>query len=138
MNVNVKWKGDLRFKGTGKSGESIIMDVSNDVDEQNKGVSPMETLLISLGGCTGIDVITILNKMRIDIEKLNIEINADRAETLPSRFTHININYQLKGSCLENTKIEKAVKLTQEKYCSVLGSLNADISYNYEINGVKY
>lgn len=138
MKVDVKWKGDLSFEGIGKSGKSITLDVPLEMGGHEDGLTPMEAVLVALGGCTGIDVITILKKMKSEIKTFNMEISAERAETYPKRFTNINIKYLLEGPDLEKSKIEKAIKLTQEKYCSVLKSLNADFSYNYVINGEIY
>lgn len=138
MKVNVNWKGNMAFEGKGDSGHSMAMDASPKVGGEDKGARPMETLLSSLGGCTGMDVVSILKKMRNDIETFDMEIEAERAEDHPKRFTNININYILTGSTLEESKVRKAITLTQEKYCSVSKSLNAEITYSFELNGEKY
>ncbi|MGD9678304.1 MAG: OsmC family protein [Vulcanibacillus sp.] len=138
MKLNVTWKGDMTFEGVNTSGIKSILDVPIESGGNDKGLTPMETVLVAIGGCTGMDVISILKKMKSNVEGFNIEIDAERAEEHPKRFTSININYQLEGIDLDKAKIEKAIKLTQEKYCSVVKSLNSNFSYNYEINGNKY
>ncbi|OEF96457.1 peroxiredoxin [Vulcanibacillus modesticaldus] len=138
MKMNVEWKGNMMFEGEGGSGHSIVMDAAEKVGGENKGPRPMEMVLSGLGGCTGMDVVSILKKMRNTIETFKIEIDAKRAEEHPKRFTEINVHYVLTGPNLEKSKVEKAINLTQEKYCSVSKSLNAKITYSYEINGEKF
>ncbi|GBF12079.1 OsmC family protein [Tepidibacillus infernus] len=138
MKMNVAWKGNMAFEGTGQSGHSVLLDAAPQVGGENKGPRPMETVLIGLGGCTGMDVVSILKKMRQDIETFDMEIDAERAEEHPKRFTKIHINYKLTGPNLVEEKVRKAVKLTQETYCSVSKSLNAQITASFEINGEKY
>jgi len=138
MKMNIKWKGNMAFEGTGDSGRSLLMDAGLNAGGEDLGPRPMETLLSALGGCTGMDVVSILKKMRADIESFNMDITAERAEEHPKRYTKIHINYILSGTNLEQKKVKKAINLTQEKYCSVSKSLNADITYSYEINGEKY
>lgn len=138
MKMNIEWKGNMAFEGTGPSGQKLLMDADETVGGENKGPRPMETLLHALGGCTGMDVVSILKRMRLDIENFHMEINAERAPEHPKRYTNIHIHYVLNGSNLTEDKVRKAIDLTQEKYCSVSKSLNADITYSFEINGEKY
>ncbi len=138
MKVNVDWKGNMAFEGTGDSGQSVLLDAGPQVGGENKGARPMETLLSALGGCTGMDVVSILKKMRMDIESFQMEISGDRAEEHPKKFTKVNIIYKLIGNNLDEKKVRKAIDLTQETYCSVSKSLNAKITYSFELNGEKY
>lgn len=131
VDISVKWKENMCFEGRGESAKSILMDVPGD---GSKGLTPMEMVLVGLGGCTGMDVISILKKMRVEIEDLNIEINAERADEHPKKFTKINLKYKLTGSKIDEKKVEKAIALTADKYCSVIHSLDADITNSYEIN----
>lgn len=138
MKVNVEWKGSMAFEGKGDSGHNVLLDAAPKVGGEDKGPRPMEVLLYSLGGCTGMDVVSILKKMRMDVESFNMEITAQRAPEHPKRYTHININYQFTGNNLDETKIRKAINLTQETYCSVSKSLNSEITYSFEMNGEKF
>lgn len=138
MKMNVEWKGNMAFEGKGESGHSVLMDAALKSGGEDNGPSPMEMVLSGLGGCTGMDVVSILKKMRLDIESLEMEIKAERASEHPKRYTKIHIHYKLSGSNLKKEKVEKAVKLTQETYCSVSKSLNAETTYSFEINGEKF
>lgn len=95
----------------------------------------MEMLLIGLGGCTGIDLNTLLNKMRVDYDDIKMDISAEREGDHPKVFSEIKINYKIFGSNLPEDKVSKAVRLTQERYCSATHSLKnpAEITYEYEI-----
>ncbi|TCS81507.1 putative redox protein [Tepidibacillus fermentans] len=138
MKVNVEWKGNMAFEGKGDSGHSVLLDAAPQVGGQNQGPRPMETLLFALGGCTGMDVVSILKKMRQEIETFHMEITGDRASEHPKRYTKINVHYDLTGPNLNEEKVRKAIKLTQETYCSVSKSLNAEVTYSFSINGKKF
>jgi len=138
MKMNIEWKGKMAFEGTGPSGQKLLMDADLKVGGEDRGPRPMETVLHGLGGCTGMDVVSILNKMRMQIDTFSLEIDAERAPEHPKRYTKIHIHYKLTGPNLEEKKVRKAIKLTQETYCSVSKSLNAEITNSFEINGEKY
>ena len=134
MEISVDWQGDLEFKSSLPSGHSLTADGSKDSD--NNGPSPMEMLLNGVAGCTGIDVVMILDKMKEDLRDLSMEVKAERAEEYPQRFTDIHITYKLKGKELDKKKVERAINLSEEKYCSASASLNANITSDYEIEEV--
>lgn len=138
MKMHVNWKGKMAFEGKSESGTTLLLDASPQVGGESKGQTPMEAVLTALGGCTGIDVVSILNKMRIELDTFNLEIDAERAEDHPKVFTKINIHYNLTGKDLDEGKVRKAVNLTQDKYCSVSKSLKAEITYTFAINGTQY
>lgn len=119
MKITVKWKEGMNFEATGVSNRAVSMDAAEEVGGKNLGPRPMELLLFGLGGCTGMDVISILRKMRKEITSFTIEIDADRAEDHPKVFTHIRVKYFLKGEGLREKDVEKAVNLSKERYCSV-------------------
>lgn len=133
MKINVDWQGDLEFKNQLPSGHELTVDAAEKSGGHNKGPRPMELLLSGLAGCTGIDVVLILNKMKTELEDFQMEIDAERAEETPKRFTKIKIKYKFKGKKLDERKVERAIKLSEEKYCSASNSLNAEISSSYEI-----
>ena len=124
MKVTVKWKEGMNFEATGNSHHVISMDAAEEVGGKNLGPRPMELLLFGLGGCTGMDVISILRKMRKEVESFEMEIDADRSEDHPKVFTHIRVKYLLKGKNLEERDVEKAVNLSKDRYCSVGAMLN--------------
>ena len=133
MNINVDWQGDLEFKNQLPSGHDLTVDAAEKSGGKNKGPRPMELLLSGLAGCTGIDVVLILNKMKTELEDFNMELEAERAEETPKRFTKIHITYKFKGKKLDDRKVERAINLSEEKYCSASNSLNAEITSSYEI-----
>jgi len=138
MKMQVEWKGKMAFEGKSESGTDLLLDASSIAGGEGKGQTPMEAVLTALGGCTGIDVVSILNKMRVEIDTFNLEIEAERAENHPKVFTKINVHYSLTGKDLDEIKVRKAINLTQDKYCSVSNSLKADVTYTFAINGIQY
>jgi len=133
MKINVDWQGDLEFKNQLPSGHELTVDAAEKSGGHNQGPRPMELLLSGLAGCTGIDVVLILNKMKTELEDFKIEIDAERAEEAPKRFTKIQIKYKFKGKKLDERRVERAINLSESKYCSASNSLNAEISSSYEI-----
>ncbi|MBO8169676.1 MAG: OsmC family protein [Thermoanaerobacteraceae bacterium] len=136
MKATVSWKGNMAFEGQSGSGHRILMDAPAKAGGEDRGPSPMETVLMSLGGCTGIDVISILQKMRLDVKDLQVEIEAERAADHPRVFNKITMVYKVWGDNLPEDKVKRAVELTQEKYCSVLHMVNktAEVEYSFQIN----
>lgn len=134
MDVRVEWKDALKFEGTGPSGHTVVMDASKQDGGSDSGPRPTEMVLFGLGGCTGIDAVILLKKMRQPVSGVGISISAQRAEEDPQRFTDIHITYEITGTDLDESKVKRAVSLSSEKYCSVLHSLNAKITTSYKIN----
>jgi len=133
MKINVDWQGDLEFKNQLASGHDLTVDAAEKSGGHNKGPRPMELLLAGLAGCTGIDIVLILRKMKTELEAFEMDVEAERAEEAPKRFTKIHIKYKLKGKNLDDRKVERAINLSKEKYCSASSSLNAEITSSYEI-----
>jgi putative redox protein len=138
MKATVRWAKHMRFVGTPESGAQLTLDALPEHGGTGQGPSPMETVLVALGGCTGMDVVSILSKMRAPLEGLEIRIAADRADTHPKVFTRIRLEYIFSGPGLEADQVKRAVELSQEKYCSVSAMLRrvADLSYTWRIVGV--
>ena len=132
--AHIKWTGGMQFVGKADSGHAVVMDADGDHGGQDSAVRPGELPLIALGGCTGIDVVTILNKMKVSIEAFDIAVEAEPADSYPKIWTKIHITYTLTGDIPES-KIKKAVELSHEKYCSVGAILGASakISYEYKV-----
>ncbi len=137
MKVNVDWKPSMRFEGVNPEGVTLTMDASPKHGGSGAGPSPMETVLMAAAGCSGMDVISILNKMRAPIEKLRIEVDADRAADHPKVFTAVRMRYIASGPGLAEEQVRKAVSLSQEKYCSVVAMLGkaAELSYEVVVEG---
>ncbi|MHB8919669.1 MAG: OsmC family protein [Halothiobacillus sp.] len=136
MKARVKWVEGMAFMAESDSGHGIMLDGSPDIGGRNLGVRPMEMVLMGLGGCTAIDVMVILGKQRQPVEDCWIELNADRADVAaPKVFTRIHVHYVVKGKGLDPKQVERAVKLSAEKYCSVSAMLKASvaISYDFEV-----
>lgn len=127
----------MQFVATAPTGHSVVIDSSPDVGGKNSGVRPMDLTLMALGGCTGIDVVSILNKMRVKIDSFVIDMDAERAPDHPKIYTKIILNYRFTTSDDVQDKISRAVHLSQEKYCSVSQMLvkSADIEARIVING---
>ncbi|MCK1993487.1 OsmC family protein [Peribacillus muralis] len=136
MKTELKWTGELAFAGSTPSGHEIKMDAAEDAGGRNSGARPTEFLLQSLAGCTGIDIIMILKKMRLEPLTFQMEIEGKRADEHPKRFTQYSIHYSLEGELPED-KVVRAIRLSKDTYCSVYHSLNAPITVSYSINGIK-
>lgn len=136
MKIELKRKNDaVHFEAENEAGFKINIDGSPAIGGENKGARPMELLLMGLGGCSGIDIISILKKMKQHVENFSISIDADREQGKePSLFEKIHVVFQLSGD-LDPVKVEKAIQLSMDKYCSVAKTLEktATISYSFSI-----
>jgi putative redox protein len=131
MNIKIK-RIDNAFKleAINERGNVVHTDANPEIGGSNSAFRPMEMLLVSLAGCSAIDVINILNRQKQTITDFQMEIIGDRTGGIPSPFNKIDIHFTLTGD-IKSNKLEKALQLTQEKYCSVLHSLKSDIDINY-------
>ena len=137
MKATVKWLDHMSFVGESGSGHSIVMDGAPDVGGRNMGVRPMEMVLLGLGGCTAFDMVLILQRQRQAISDCQVEIEAERAEEVPKVFTKIHVHYIVKGSGLDPKKVERAVNMTAEKYCSVSIMLSASVELTHDFEIVE-
>ncbi len=135
MNISVKWIDGMLMVGQSDSGHAIVMDGPPEIGGENLGVRPMEMLLLGMTGCTVIDVISTLKKMREDVVDCQTQVNADRSEEYPKVFTNIHVHFVLRGKQLNPLKVDKAIKLSAEKYCSasIMIGKTAIITHDYEI-----
>ena len=135
MNISVNWVDGMLMVGKSHSGHSITMDGPPEIGGDNLGVRPMEMLLLGVAGCTMIDVVTTLKKMRQELTHCETKVNAERADDHPKVFTDIHIQFLVKGNDLDSKKVEKAIKLSAEKYCSasIMLGKTASISHDFEI-----
>ena len=135
MNISVNWVDGMLMVGKSHSGHSITMDGPPEIGGENLGVRPMEMLLLGVAGCTMIDVVTTLKKMRQELTHFETKVNAERADDHPKVFTDIHIQFIVKGKDLDPKKVEKAITLSAEKYCSasIMLGKTASISHDFEI-----
>ncbi len=131
MQARVKWVEGMTFLGESASGHQILMDGNSG----DKAPSPMEMLLMAAGGCSSIDVVSILQKGRHDVTDCEVKLTSERREEAPRLFTHIHLHFVVTGKELKESAVARAVELTAEKYCSVTLMLEkaAEISHSYEI-----
>ena len=138
MKVVVQRKNKaVHFQGTNENGNSINMDGSPAIGGEDKGVRPMEMLLMGLAGCSGIDVVSILKKQKIEDFDLNIEVDGNRVDETPAVFDKIHVKFIFNGNDLKESKLIRAVQLSVDKYCSVGMILKeaAEIDYSISLNG---
>jgi putative redox protein len=135
MKTRIKWVQDVMFVGESGSGHSVVMDGAPDAGGRNLGFRPMEMLLLGLGGCSAFDVMLILKRSREKVTDCVIEIDGERAETDPKVFTNIKMHYVVTGHVLDRKKVERAVSLSAEKYCSASAMIakTARIEHTIEI-----
>ncbi len=135
MQATVRWTGGLAFAATAGSGGTVTLDTTP--EHGGAGPSPMETVLLALGGCTGIDVVSILEKMRAPLEGLEIHVSGERADEHPRVFTRIALEYVFTGRALKPEQVRRAVELSQDRYCSVSAMLRkaAELTYTWRIVG---
>ena len=135
MNLSVNWVDGMLMVGKSHSGHSITMDGPIEIGGENLGVRPMEMLLLGVAGCTMIDVVTTLQKMRQDLSHCETRISAERANEHPKVFTDIHIQFIVKGKDLDSKKVDKAITLSAEKYCSasIMLGKTAKITHDFEV-----
>lgn len=135
MKARIKWVDGAMFVGESGSGHAVIMDGPADGGGRNLGIRPMEMLLLGTGGCSSYDVIHILKKGRHGVTDCVCEIEAERADEVPSVFTKIHLHFVVTGYDLKESVVKRAVELSAEKYCSasIMLSKTAEITHDYEI-----
>ena len=137
MQATVKWVDGAQFLGESGSGHAVLMDGPADHGGRNTGVRPMEMLLLGLGGCSSFDVMSILTKARQAVTGCRCELQAERAEGIPSPFTKIHMNFIVTGKVLKDAQVKRAVELSATKYCSasiMLEAAGVEITHAYEIH----
>ncbi len=127
----VKYTGGMGFVGTGSSGHEVRMDAAERVGGADAAARPVEVLLSSLGGCTGMDVISILRKMKTEPQALSVEIHDERASDYPKVITKIHLIYKVEGDVPEEN-LAKAIELSMAKYCPIVNTLKGVSEVTYE------
>lgn len=133
MEVTVNWKTPMLMVGVADEKTAVLMDAKAESGGSDVGPSPMETTLMALAGCSGMDVVSILRKMRAPLDGLRISVTAERATEHPKVFTAIHLHYAARGRGLVHADVSKAVALSLEKYCSVSAMLSKTARITHEI-----
>jgi putative redox protein len=135
MEGKAIWVSGRQFVGESGSGHAVVMDASSKGGGRNTGVSPMEMLLLGMAGCTGIDVVSILEKGRHQVTGVEVSVEAERDPEPPMVFTRIEVEYRVRGKNLSEKAVERAIELSESKYCSasIMLGKTAEIHSNYTI-----
>jgi len=133
--AKITYTDGMQFVGEAGSGHAIVMDTDAEFGGANTGLRPTELLLIGVGGCSGMDIVSVLKKKKQKLTGLEVNVDGKKAETYPQKFTDINIEFTVKGRNLSEEAVKKAVDLSMEKYCSVKATLegSAKITFSYKI-----
>ncbi len=134
--VDMAWTDQLAFEAD-LDGHRLIVDATKETGGNDLGPRPKKLMLAALGGCTGVDVIMILKKMKVEVEAFNVIIEADVTEEHPKHYSKMKVIYQFKGKNLAYDKLEKAVKLSEEKYCGVTAVYRKAMEMEVEIRIVE-
>lgn len=135
MKARIKWVEDRTFVGESGSGHKVVLGTAFGPEGRTPGPSPMEFVLIGMGGCATFDVVHILEKGREAIEDVAVELEAERAQEDPKVFTRVHMHFAVKGRGLSPKKVERAINLSIEKYCSASAMISktATITHDFEV-----
>lgn len=133
--ARIKYVDGMQFVGSASSGHALVMDSDKESGGNNTGARPMELLLLGLGGCSGMDIISILKKKKQAVSGFEINVKGEKADTYPKKFTEITIEFVVTGHNISEDAVKKAVDISMEKYCSVKATLEgvAKINFSYRI-----
>lgn len=139
MRGTIKWVGDAMFLAESGSGHAVVIDGPPDHGGRNIGVRPMEMILLGLGGCASFDVVSILKKARQEVVSCRADLEAERAEGVPSPFTKIHLKFVVTGKNLKESQVERAINLSAEKYCSasiMLRAAGVEITHSFIVEEI--
>lgn len=139
MKTRIKWIDNAMFVGESGSGHAVIMDGPPENGGRNMGPRPMEMLLLGMGGCTAFDVIHILRKGRHSVSDCELEINAERVDSVPKVFSRIHVHFIVSGKNLKESAVSRAVDLSADKYCSasIMLAKSVEITHDFEVRQVE-
>ncbi len=132
MKARIKWNEQVSFVAESGSGHAILIDGAPEHGGRNLGIRPMEAVLMGLGSCSAFDVVQILKKSRQSISDCVVELDAQRADSIPAVFTHIHMTFVIRGRDLKPASIARAVELSVDKYCSATAMLRPGVDIRYE------
>jgi putative redox protein len=138
MEARIKWVENAAFVGETGSGHAIVIDGPQDIGGRNLGMRPMELMLLSIGSCSAVDVVHILKKARQPVSDVQVEVKGTRADTDPKVFTAVHLHFIVSGAGLGASHVERAVKLSAEKYCSasiMAARGGTAVTHDFEIRG---
>jgi putative redox protein len=133
LEVNLKWEGELKFQAEGEWGAKVRIEPGPTYGGTGKNATPMELVAMALGSCSGMDIVLILEKMKVKLDKLEILVDARRRDKEPAYFEDIKMTFVVAGDNLKQEQVERAVRLSVEKYCSVGIMLQNKANITYEI-----
>jgi len=135
LKARIQLVEGMTFVAESGSGHAVVVDAAPDVGGRNLGARPMELVLMGTGACSAIDVVHILRKARQEVRGCVVELTSERAAEDPKVFTRIHLHYVVTGKALVATQVERAIKLSKEKYCSatIMLANTAEIAWDYEI-----
>lgn len=128
-----EWQGGMSFN-TKTMGGNVTLDADNTVGGEDKGVRPKALMLVALSGCTGMDVASLLKKMRVDVDSFKIEVSGELTEEHPKYYHKVKVDYYFSGSNIDHTKVEKAVNLSVDRYCGVFEMFRKFSDISHEIH----
>jgi len=134
--IRVDWLENMAFKAH-VNGHEIVLDAVPEVGGENRGPRPKPLMMVALAGCTGMDMVLILKKMRVEVEGISVRVIGDLTEEHPKHFAHMHVIYEFKGKDLSMEKLEKAVSLSEEQYCGVSVSYRKAMGITSEIRVVE-
>ena len=139
MQVKIKQLKGITLAGLSETGHWTVMDTVPEFGGSQGAQKPMELFLMSLGGCSGMDILSIFKKMRMHVDDFEILIKADQAKDHPRVFTRIQMVYKIYGTSIDSKKVEQAIEFSRDRYCSVWAMLKSsvEIQYSYEIDSLK-
>jgi len=135
VKAKITYSGGMQFIASADSGHTVVMDADAGVGGNNTGSRPMELLLMGIGGCSGMDIISILKKKKQQVSGLEANVSGTMAENYPHKYTEISIEFTIRGKAVSEEAVKRAVQLSMEKYCSVKATLegSAKITFSYKI-----
>ncbi len=131
-SINAEWKGKMSFD-VKMGNHTLTLDADESVGGEDKGVRPKALMMVALAGCTGMDVVSILKKMRVDFDEFNVRVEGDLTEEHPKQYKAMKLIYEFTGKDLPMDKLEKAVSLSEKKYCGVRASYDKAFEVSSEI-----
>lgn len=131
-SIDMNWIGGMAFE-TEMNGHKIIVDADDKVGGQNKGPRPKGLMMVALAGCTGMDVVSILKKMRVELTHFNVRVESNLTEEHPKHYNEMKLIYEFSGENLDEEKLKKAIDLSMERYCGVSAVYRQVMAMSYEI-----
>jgi putative redox protein len=135
-SIKIDWLGNMAFNAQ-VHGHEIVLDAMEAGGGENRGPRPKALMMVALAGCTGMDVVSILRKMRVEVEGFSVHVEGDITEEHPKHFTAMHVVYAFKGKDLPMDKLEKAISLSEERYCGVSASYRKAMNVTTEIRIVE-